>query len=109
LSFGEFSHYIEYVSRLVPQAPRTTSKRAQADDTSTNSSATKKPHHPSTHLGTQVIDSMLLGERINILCLPRCLFASLTECFFSFSKVAWLSSSRMRIKKMVQPLLLIGE
>jgi hypothetical protein len=28
---------------------------------------------------------MLLGERINILQFPWCLFASLTEYFFSFS------------------------
>jgi hypothetical protein len=84
MSFGEFGHYVEYVPHLVPRAPRTTSKRVRVDNTSTNASATKKPRHPSTHPGTQVTGSMLLGERINILCLHWCLFASLTECFFSF-------------------------
>jgi hypothetical protein len=85
VSFREFDHYVEYVPRPVPRAPRTTSKRAQADDNSTSASTTKKPHHPSTHLGTQVIGSLLLCERINILRLHWCLFASLTEYFFSFS------------------------
>jgi hypothetical protein len=84
MSFGEFGHYVEYVSRPVPRAPHTTSKRAWADDTSASASATKKLRHPSTHLGTQVIGSMLLGECINILRLYWCLFASLTEYFFSF-------------------------
>jgi hypothetical protein len=86
VSFGEFSHYVEYVSRPVPLAPRTTSKRAWADDTSTSAFTTKKPCLPSTHPGIQVTGSMLLGERINILCLPWCLFASLIEYFFSFFK-----------------------
>jgi hypothetical protein len=79
VSFGEFDHCVEYVPRPVPRAPCTISKRTRADDTSTGASATKKPHHPSTHPGTQVI-----GERINILHLPWCLFVSLTEYFFSF-------------------------
>jgi hypothetical protein len=70
MSFGEFDHYVEYVPRPVPRTPRTTSKRAWADDTSTSASTTKKPHHPSTHPGTQVTGSMLLGECINILRLP---------------------------------------
>jgi hypothetical protein len=55
-----------------------------ADDTSTSVSATKKPCHPSTHPGTQVTGSILLGEHINILRLHWCLFAFLTEYFFSF-------------------------
>jgi hypothetical protein len=85
VSFGEFGHYIEYVPRPIPRAPRTTSKRVRAEDTFASASATKKPCHPSTHPSTQVIGSFLLGERINIICLPWCLFASLTEYFCSFS------------------------
>jgi hypothetical protein len=85
MSFGKFGHYVEYVSRLVPRAPHTTFKRTRADDTSTSASATKKSHHPSTHPGTQVTGSMLLGDRINIPRLHWCLFVSLTEYFFFFS------------------------
>jgi hypothetical protein len=58
--------YVEYVARLVPQAPRSIHKRARADDASTNASVTKKPRQPGTLLGTQVVCSMLLAEHISL-------------------------------------------
>jgi hypothetical protein len=66
-SIVETIPYVEYVSRLVPRAPRSVSKRTQADDASAGVSVTKKPHQSSTHPGTQVVGSMLLGEHFNIL------------------------------------------
>jgi hypothetical protein len=60
---GELDLFVGYVPRLVPRAPRSTSKRARADDTSTNVSATKKPRPPSTRSGTQV----LTVDSVNIL------------------------------------------
>jgi hypothetical protein len=76
--------YVEYVHHLVPQAPHSISKRERADDASTGVYATKKPRQSSTHPGTQVVGSMLLGEHINIFCLICCLFVSLTEYFLLF-------------------------
>ena len=61
--------YVEYVPRPVPRAPRSVRKRGRADCSSSGLSATKKPRQSSTHLGTQVIGSVLLGEHINIFCL----------------------------------------
>jgi len=61
--------YVEYVPRPVPRAPRSVEKRGRADCSSSSLSATKKPHQSSTHPGTQVLGSMLLGEHINMLCL----------------------------------------
>jgi hypothetical protein len=69
-SSSEFAQYVEYVSRSVPQAPRSTSKRVRTDDASASASATKKPHSPSTHSCTQVIGIMLLGERVNVPYFP---------------------------------------
>jgi hypothetical protein len=60
--------YVEYVPRLVPRAPRS-SKWTRADDASAEVSSTKKPRQLSTHLGTQVVGSMLLGEHFNIFVL----------------------------------------
>ena len=60
--------YVEYVPRLVPRAPHSVGKRGQADCSSSSLSATKKSRQSSTHLGTQVIGSMLLGEHIYTLC-----------------------------------------
>ena len=61
--------YVEYVPHPVPRAPRSVEKRGRADCSSSGLSATKKPRQSSTHLGTQVLGSMLLGEHINTLCL----------------------------------------
>jgi hypothetical protein len=83
--------YVEYVPRPVPRAPRSVSKMARADDAFTGIFSTKKPCQSSTHLGTQVVGSMLLGEHINMFCLVCCLFAPLTEYFFLFQTVLWLS------------------
>jgi hypothetical protein len=65
-SIAETVLYVEYVSRLVPRAPRSVSKRTRADDASTGVSATKKPRQSSTRPGTQVVGSMLLGKHFNI-------------------------------------------
>jgi hypothetical protein len=64
-SIAKLDPYVEYVPRPVPQAPRSVSKRARADDASTGVSATKKPRQSSTRLGTQVVGNMLLGEHFN--------------------------------------------
>ena len=61
--------YVEYVPRPVPRAPRSVGKRGRADCSSSGLSATKKPRQSSTRPGTQVLDSMLLGEHINTHCL----------------------------------------
>jgi hypothetical protein len=53
------------VPHLVPRVPRST-KRAWANGASASAFATKKPCPPSTRLGTQVIDFMLLGECVNV-------------------------------------------
>ena len=58
--------YEEYVPRLVPRVPRSVGKRGQAKSSSSLSS-TKKSRQSSTHLGTLVVASMLLGEHINTL------------------------------------------
>ena len=61
--------YVEYVSCLVPRAPRSGGKRGRADCSSSSLPSTKKPRQLSTHPGTQVIGSVLLGEHINMFCL----------------------------------------
>ena len=61
--------YVEYVPRPVPRAPRSVGKRGRADCSSSSLSATKKSRQSSTHPGTQIIGSMLLGEHINMFCL----------------------------------------
>jgi hypothetical protein len=65
-SCNESVQYVEYVSCLVPRAPRSINKRAWVDDASTSASVTKKPCQPGTLSGTQVVGSMLLGEYINL-------------------------------------------
>jgi hypothetical protein len=77
------------------------SKKARADDTFTNASATKKPHPPSTHSGTQAIDSMLLGERINVLYFPLLFVCFLTRVLFSLQMVVQWRSSGMRMRMIV--------
>ena len=59
--------YEEYVPHPVPRAPRSGGKRGWADCSSSAPSATKKSRQSSTHLGTPVAASMLLGEHINTL------------------------------------------
>jgi hypothetical protein len=97
------------VSRLVPRAPRSTSKRAQADGTSASASATKKPHPSSTRSGTQAIGSMLLGEHINVLYFPLLFVCFLTRVLFSLQMVVRWRSSRTRMRMIAQPSLLVGE
>ena len=76
--------YVEYVPCPVPRAPHSVGKRGRADCSSSGLSAAKKSHQSSTHPGTQVIGSVLLGEHINMFCLfVVCL--SLTEYFSPFS------------------------
>ena len=60
--------YEEYVPRPVPRAPRTFRKRGRADSSSSAPSTAKKSRQSSTHLGTPVVASMLLGEHTNMLC-----------------------------------------
>ena len=69
--------YVEYVPCLVPRGPRSVGKKGRAEGSSSSLSIAKKSHQSSTHLGTLVVASMLLGEHINALC-P---FA-LVVCFF---------------------------
>jgi hypothetical protein len=102
ISSTELDPYIEYVHRQVPRAPRSTSKRARADDTSISASVVKKSHQPSTLPGTQVVGSMLLGEYINMLCLLYCLFASLTEYFLFSQLILWLICSMVK-RMMMRP------
>ena len=59
--------YEEYVPRLVPRGPSSVGKRGRAESSSGLSSA-KKSRQSSTHPGTPVVASMLLGEHINTLC-----------------------------------------
>ena len=61
--------YVEYVPRPVPRAPCSVGQRGRADCSSSGLSAAKKSRQSSTHPGTQVIGSMLLGEHIYTLCL----------------------------------------
>ena len=62
VSSANLDVYVEYVPHLVPRAPRSVSKRGRAKSSSSGLSATKRPRQSSTHPGTQVIGSMLLGE-----------------------------------------------
>ena len=67
VSFANPDVYVEYVPHSVPRAPRTFRKRGRADSYSSASSAAKKSRQSSTHPGTPVIASMLLGEHIDML------------------------------------------
>jgi hypothetical protein len=108
-SLGELDLFVEYVPRPVPQAPHSTSKRAQTDDTFASVSATKKPRPPSIRLGTQAIGGMLLGERFNVLYFPLFFVCFLIRVLFSPQMAVQWRSSRMRMRMIAQPLLLIGE
>ena len=63
VSSGVVDVYEEYVPRL---GPRSVSKRGRVDGSSSGLPASKKSRHPSTHPGTPVIGSVLLGEHINM-------------------------------------------
>ena len=65
VSSANLDVYVEYVPRPVP---RTIEKRGRAEGSSFALSAAKKSHQSSTHPGTLVVASMLLGEHINTLC-----------------------------------------
>ena len=67
VSSANLDVYVEYVPRPVPRAPRTFRKRGRADSSSSAPSTAKKSRQSSTHLGTPVVASMLLGEHINTL------------------------------------------
>jgi hypothetical protein len=96
--------------RLVLRAPRSINKRARADDASTSVSITKKPCQPGTLLGTQVVGSTLLGEHISLFSPLYCLFVCITEYFLFSQMVLWLSCLRARrMRKMMQPSILVGE
>ena len=76
--------YEEYVPRPVPRGPRSVSKRGRADGSSSGLPVSKKSHQPSTHPGTPVIGSVLLGEHINMFCFFCCLLVPLTKYFSQF-------------------------
>ena len=61
--------YEEYVPRPVPRGPRSVRKRGRAKSSSSGLSSAKKSHQSSTHPGTPVVGSVLLGEHINMFCL----------------------------------------
>ena len=75
VSSGVVDVYEEYVPRPIPRGPCSVSKRGRADGSSSGLPASKKSRQPSTHPGTPVIASMLLGEHINTL-FPFVLFLS---------------------------------
>ena len=66
VSSGFVDVYEEYVPRSVPRGPHSVPKRGRADGSSSGLPASKKSLQPSTHPGTPVIGSMLLGEHINM-------------------------------------------
>ena len=66
VSFGVVDVYEEYVPRPVPRGPRSISKRGRVDGSSSGLPISKKSRQPSTHPGTPVIGSVLLGEHINM-------------------------------------------
>ena len=68
VSSANLDVYVEYVPRPIPRAPCTFGKRGRANSSSSAPSAAKKSRQSSTHLGTPVVASMLLGEHINTLC-----------------------------------------
>ena len=68
VSSAVFDVYVEYVPRPVPRGPCSVGKRGRAESSS-GLSAAKKSRQSSTHLGTLVVGSVLLGEHINMFCL----------------------------------------
>ena len=68
VSSGFVDVYEEYVPRLVPRGPHSILKRGQTDGSAFGLPASKKSRKPSTHPGTPVVASLLLGEHINTLC-----------------------------------------
>ena len=73
VSFAVSDVYVEYVPCPVPRGPRSVGKRGRAEGSSSGLSVAKKSRQSSTHPGTLVVGSMLLGEHINMLCLLVCL------------------------------------
>ena len=67
VSSGVLDTYVEYVPRLVPRGPCSVLKRGRTYGSSSGLPASKKSRKPSTHPGTPVVASMLLGEHINTL------------------------------------------
>ena len=101
--------YVEYVPRPVPRGPRSVGQRGRAESSS-GLSAAKKSRQSSTHLGTPVVASMLLGEHINTLCPFVVCFCLWPSTFVLFQLVLWWPWSRVRKKRMMMPpLLLVGE
>ena len=84
VSSGVVDVYEEYVPHPVPQGPRSVSKRGRADGSSSGLPVSKKSRQPSTHPGTPVIGSVLLGEHINMFWSFCYLFVPLTEFFSLF-------------------------
>ena len=66
VSSGVVDVYEEYVPRPVPRGPRSVPKRGRADGSSSSLPTSKKSRQSSTHPGTLVIGSVLLGEHINM-------------------------------------------
>ena len=66
VSSGVVDVYEEYVPRLVPRGPHSVSKRGRADGSSSGLPVSEKSRQSSTHPGTPVIGSVLLGEHINM-------------------------------------------
>ena len=61
--------YVEYVPRPVPRGPRSVGKRGRPESSSSGLPTAKKSRQPSTHPGTRVVGSVVLGEHINMFCL----------------------------------------
>ena len=72
--------------------------------------AAKKSRQSSTHPGTLVVGSVLLGEHINMFCLfVVCLCLELST-FLLFQMALWLPCLRVRKKRtMMRPLSHVGE
>jgi len=66
VSSGFVDVYEEYVPHPVPRGPHSVPKRGRVDGSSSGLPASKKSRQPSTHPGTPVIGSVLLGEHINM-------------------------------------------
>ena len=66
VSSGVVDVYEEYVLCPVPRGPRSVSKRGRVDGSSSGLPISKKSRQPSTHPGTLVKGSLLLGEHINM-------------------------------------------
>ena len=68
VSSAVFDIYVEYFPHPVPRGPRSVGKRGRAEGSSSGLSVAKKSRQSSTHPGTPVVASMLIGEHINMIC-----------------------------------------